>query len=370
MFAFLLSSVLLLFVTIGGAEAADVTVADVIAAVTPEEWDDAVENKIVVTINDVDDYNFNFSPSDFSLVAGNAYVLRVENNASNVGKHYYSALELFATSAMRKIQSPMAEMKADFLGDLELLTSSDGGTTAPWAEYFFVPMVPGSYYVFCSIADHEARGMNGTITVTDDNNITDTLITDWASDYTVDSKTSPDPRRSGDHEVWTDRETVEVEILSPYANMTGYAFRPSNIELTVDQGYVLRIFQTGDGIDDKHYFTATDFFRTVVTRKLQDDNGEFKFPYINAVELTDIPELAGQLTYIDLYIVPTVPGLYDVICTIDGHAAAGMNGTITVLAADVGGGEEESEDGTSGVCMHQHWLGVVVASVFVAIWAF
>jgi len=211
---------------------------------------------------------------------------------------------------------------------------SSDGMTAPWAEYFFVPMVAGTYKVFCSIDDHEARGMSGTITVTNDNNVTDTLITDWSSDYKVDTMTSLDPRRSGDHEVWNDLQTVQVEIVSPFANFTDYAFRPSNIMLKTNQAYVLKIEEIGDGTDDKHYFTAPNFFKTVVTRKLQDDSAEVKFPYINEVELTDAAELAGQVTFIDLYIVPTKAGTYPVICTINGHAAAGMNGTITVTDSD------------------------------------
>ena len=57
-----------------------------------------------------------------------------------------------------------------------------------------------------------------------------TLITDWAADYYVDTVTSEDPRRSGSHPVWTNRKTVEVEILSPNVNKTGYAFSPSDID--------------------------------------------------------------------------------------------------------------------------------------------
>ena len=329
MFAFLLSVFLL---AIACASADSLSGADIISSVTAAEWDNAADNKIVVTINE--NPNYSFSPTDLSVVAGTAYILRIENNATNTGKHYYSAPGLFATSAMRKIQTNMAEMKADFLGDVELLVPGDG--VATWVEYFFVPMVAGTYDVICTIADHALLGMNGTITVTDDNNIKDTLITDWADDYSVDTKASPDDRRSGSHPVWMDVETVEVEILSPYAppNMTGYAFSPSNLELIVGKGYILKIKQIGDGSNDKHYYTAPEFFKSVVTRKLQDASAEVKFPYINAVELTDTPELAGQETYIDLYIVPTVAGVYDVICTISGHAEAGMRGTITVVTGN------------------------------------
>jgi len=345
MLTFLLATALFA-ATVTNVDGASLTGAEVIASVTSEQWDTASANKVVVTINDGPE-NFNFNPPDLNFTAGTAYILRVENNASSTAKHYYSAPELFATSAMRKIESHMAEVKADFLGDLELLVSTDG-MMAPWAEYFFVPMAPGTYPVVCTIDDHEALGMKGTITVTDDNAISDTLVTDWSSDYKVDTKDAPDPRRSGDDPVWEDAETVQVEILSPSGDMTGYAFEPSNLELKVDQAYVLKIMHTGDGTDDKHYYSSPDFFKTVVMRKLEDHHAEFKFPYINAVELTDTAELAGKVTYIDLYLVPTVAGVYDVTCTIEGHAEAGMNGTITVTGdSDTGGTGGGGGDGSS-----------------------
>lgn len=302
--------------------------------------DRSKHNKITVTINDDADY-YNFAPRDFSLTLGQAYILRVENNATNSGKHYYTALDLYASSAIRKIQTEMAEMKADFLGDQELLAVATG----TWAEYFFVPMEAGEFPVTCTIGTHATRGMNGTITVTNDNNVADTLITDWATDYTVDTKAAPDERRSGGDPVWTTIMDVDVEILSPSADMTGYAFNPTNLELTVGQAYRLKIHHTGDGTNDKHYYTAPEFFKSVVTRKLQDANGEFKFPYMNAVELTDTAALSGQMTYLDLYIVPTVAGTFDATCTITGHAAAGMAGTITVSE---GGGDDSGAEVLAG----------------------
>jgi uncharacterized cupredoxin-like copper-binding protein len=325
---FFLPVLALLFLS--GANAAAMRGSDIISAVTSQQWTDASTNKITVTINDDADY-YNFAPRDLSLIVGQAYILRVENNATNTGKHYYTAPGLYASSAIRKIQTEMAEMKADFLGDQELLAVATGS----WSEYYFVPMAAGAFPVTCTIGSHAVKGMNGTITVTNDNAVTNTLITDWASDYTVDTKVAPDGRRSGDHAVWTTIMDIDVEIMSPNGanDMTGYAFNPTNLNLTVGQAYRFKIHHTGDGSNDKHYYTAPEFFKSVVTRKLQDANGEFKFPYMNAVELTDTPALSGKVTYMDLYIVPTVVGTFPATCTISGHAAAGMAGTITVSAA-------------------------------------
>ncbi len=64
----------------------------------------------------------------------------------------------------------------------------------------------------------------------------------------------------------------------------------------------------------------------MVTRKAQDSQAEIKVPYFKAVEL-----LAGGAAHsTDLYIVPTVPGSYELICTVAGHAELGMTGTIIV----------------------------------------
>ncbi|MBW2653114.1 MAG: hypothetical protein JRC57_08555, partial [Deltaproteobacteria bacterium] len=69
--------------------------------------------------------------------------------------------------------------------------------------------------------------------------------------------------------------------------------------------------------------TATEFYQTVVIRKAEDSKAEVKVPSFKAVEL-----LIGGST--ELFIVPTVPGEYEVVCTITGHSDKGMHGHITV----------------------------------------
>ena len=80
-----------------------------------------------------------------------------------------------------------------------------------------------------------------------------------------------------------------------------------------------------EGGSSKHYYTAAEFYQTVVIRKAEDSQAEIKAPYLRAIELL----MGGNAT---LFVVPTVLGEYDVICTIEGHVALGMGGTITVGA--------------------------------------
>jgi len=64
-----------------------------------------------------------------------------------------------------------------------------------------------------------------------------------------------------------------------------------------------------------------------VSRKTQDSDAEIKAPYFKAVELLYDAVNARSL---EMFLVPTTAGSYPVVCTIPGHADAGMTGTITV----------------------------------------
>jgi len=112
---------------------------------------------------------------------------------------------------------------------------------------------------------------------------------------------------------WSKMETVTV-------TMNEYAFSPSPIALKagVPTKLVLR-----NGGKEHHYFVAEKFFRTVATRKVQGSDGEVKAPFLAAVEV-----YAGKS--IEWFLVPTEKGTFDLLCTVQGHAANGMKGTIEV----------------------------------------
>ncbi|MEN9222857.1 MAG: sulfocyanin-like copper-binding protein [Thermostichus sp. BF3_bins_97] len=72
----------------------------------------------------------------------------------------------------------------------------------------------------------------------------------------------------------------------------------------------------------KHYFTAKDFADAVWTRKLEVAGVEIK-GQIREIELK--PGAAVEWQFI-----PLKSGVYSLVCTIPGHAEAGMLGQITI----------------------------------------
>jgi uncharacterized cupredoxin-like copper-binding protein len=128
-----------------------------------------------------------------------------------------------------------------------------------------------------------------------------------------------DDRKSGSHAVW--ETAVETAVAMEEAG-AAFTFVPPDVVLSQNTGYKLALTNAADHAS-KHYYTAAEFYKSVVLRKADDDYAEIKAPYLKAVELL----IGGSTT---LFIVPTVTGTFDVLCTITGHAAAGMTGTITV----------------------------------------
>ncbi|GAB4227889.1 MAG: cupredoxin domain-containing protein [Deltaproteobacteria bacterium] len=112
---------------------------------------------------------------------------------------------------------------------------------------------------------------------------------------------------------WSKMESVSVA-------MTEYAFSPSTIVLK--EGTPTRVVLNNAG-KAAHYFVAERFFRSIATRKIQDSNGEIKAPYFTAVEV-----YPGKT--VEWFLVPVQKGVYDLLCTVKGHAEHGMKGTIEV----------------------------------------
>ncbi len=112
---------------------------------------------------------------------------------------------------------------------------------------------------------------------------------------------------------WDSMVTVTVE-------MDEYSYEPHDLTFVAGTPYKLEIVNIGES---KHYFTAEKFFRSIALRKAQTSEGEFKAPYMKAVEV-----FPGD--QVDIYFVAVYPGIYDVVCPIPGHTEAGMTGDITV----------------------------------------
>jgi len=112
---------------------------------------------------------------------------------------------------------------------------------------------------------------------------------------------------------WSKMETVTV-------TMTEYAFIPAHIVLK--EGVPTRLVLKNAG-KEAHYFVAEQFFKGIATRKIQDSDGEIKAPSFSAVEV-----YPGKT--LEWYLVPAQKGVYDLLCTVKGHAGHGMTGKIEV----------------------------------------
>lgn len=116
---------------------------------------------------------------------------------------------------------------------------------------------------------------------------------------------------------WEAMETVNV-VLSEHD------FEPKHLKLGANKAYRMVIKNTGEA---DHYYTATEFFRSIAWRKVQTprpQGGEVKAPYFTAVE---VYKKGGT---VELFFVPVKKGSFEVICTIEDHKDKGMNGSITV----------------------------------------
>ncbi len=113
---------------------------------------------------------------------------------------------------------------------------------------------------------------------------------------------------------WSKIQTVPVVLKE-------YSYTPSTLHFKADVPYKLEIQNRGTV---KHYFTAEGFFKAIATRKVQSNtDGEIKAPYFSALEV-----FPGRS--LDMYFVPVKKGTYKLHCTITGHEAEGMHGTVII----------------------------------------
>lgn len=116
---------------------------------------------------------------------------------------------------------------------------------------------------------------------------------------------------------WDAMETITVELAE-------HSFTPQDLKLKAGQPYRLVIRNVGQ---KDHYYTATEFFKSVAWRKVQTpkpNGGEIKAPYFTAVEAY---KNGGS---VELFFVTVNKGEFDVICTIEDHKDQGMFGKIVV----------------------------------------
>jgi uncharacterized cupredoxin-like copper-binding protein len=275
-----------------GAETYVANAAEFVAAA---DWD--AKETITIELAEM-----SFTPKDIVLEAGQPYVLEIVNVGSE--KHEFSAEAFMRTVATRKAETGQSEVKVPFFTEIEVFAEKK-------VELFLIPLIPGVYDLLCEIEGHFEQGMFGTITVTGETpaspalQLADVATGAWLAD-------GPAQVAAAD---WDTMETLTIDLAE-------MSFTPKDTVLTVGQPYVIEVVNKGT---EKHEFTAEDFFKTIAFRKAEDASGEFKGPAPLEVEV-----FAGES--IELFLIPTEAGVFDLKCLIEGHFEQGMFGTITVEA--------------------------------------
>lgn len=264
------------------------------------DWDAAAEVRI-------DLGEFFFEPKDVTLEAGKPYVLKLVNTGDVV--HEFTADGFFRSAATRKAESVSSEVKVPFFTEVEVFA----GKTV---ELFVIPVIPGDYELVCFIEGHREAGMEGTITVTGSAPAVPAPVLG-------DMATGPWLQNGADiveaaSETWDAKaETIRIEAGEDAAAMF---YEPQNPVLKVGTPYVLELANVGKVV---HEYVASEFFPTVAFRKAEDAEGEYKGP-----SLTEAEVFPGM--QVDLYLIPTKAGTFEIFCEIPGHREAGMEGTVTV----------------------------------------
>lgn len=246
-----------------------------------------------------------FKPAAVSLEAGKPYVLEVANKGKK--KHEFVAKGFFRSSAVRKFENDLSEVKIPVVTEFEVFAGKG-------AEVFIIPVMPGTYEFFCEITGHREKGQEGTITVGGQPPTTPAPQVAKVAD----SGWVQNPAAIIDAANWDAAGEVRIEAGEAGDKMF---FKPKNVELKVNTPYVITIVNTGA---KKHEFVADEFMPTIAFRKAEDGSGEFK-----GLTLDEVEVFAGK--EIELFLIPTKTGTYDMLCEIEGHREKGMEGTITVV---------------------------------------
>ncbi len=112
---------------------------------------------------------------------------------------------------------------------------------------------------------------------------------------------------------WSAAETAEVVLDE-------YSFAPSKLAFRAGTAYRLSLRNTGRST---HYFGSSDFFKAVAVRQVTSAKGDSTEPYLVAIKL-------GPGERKELFFVAVAKGGYRLECTVLGHAAFGMTGTIRI----------------------------------------
>ena len=276
-----------------GADQYVANAADIVAAV---DWEKLQTVRVAMT-------EFSFDPKQLTFQAGLPY--KVEIVAAGKEKHEFTAEDFYRSVAFRKAEDAFGEVKVPYFTEIEVFAGKQ-------VDLYFVPMFPGTYPLLCEIEGHREAGMEGSITVTG-------RVPESPAPVLASVLEAPWVRNGSElvkAANWDAQQELKIEL-------TEYTFKPDTLTLRAGQPYVLELVNLGQL---KHEFTAEEFFQTVAFRKAEDEAGEFKAPAPKEIEV-----FAGKR--MELFLIPTKEGVYDLVCEIEGHLEQGMRGKIVVEKA-------------------------------------
>lgn len=264
--------------------------------VTAFDWD--TKPAVGVEVNETA-----FAPSELTFEVGIGYEFTITNTGTE--PHYFTAKDFMFEVATRKTETAESEVKTPFFDSIMI-------SPGKWVEFYFIPVAPGTY-TFTSGAEGVTDGVaTGTITVTGD------AITDPAPVFAPLSE-GPWVQDGADRVASADWDAAEVVAVE----MGDFFFKPDIVTLKADTAYKISLTNNGA---TKHEFGAVDFYLTAAVGKVVDASGEYKGPLLTVVEV-----FPGAT--VDLYVIPTVAGEYELFSEIGDDYDNGMIGSIVVEAA-------------------------------------
>lgn len=117
---------------------------------------------------------------------------------------------------------------------------------------------------------------------------------------------------------WRDAEVVTIELGD-------HVFSPDEVILKQNKPYKLVL----DNISRKHAHDLVDpaLFHAVVMAKVRVNGVTINTPHIHNAKLRPNNKAV-------FYLLPVKPGEYEIFCSIPNHREDGMEGTITIVAAN------------------------------------
>lgn len=238
------------------------------------------------------------TPSNLELVAGKPYVIEISNTDSV--EHGLSALDFLRASAVRKAESPGAEIKVTLMREIYVLPGK-------MMELFVVPVIPGVTAMNGLTDGAVVSGMTGTISVTGSAPTTPKpVIEPFSTVGEIAGAAAAD---------WSTAAAVTVEMVD---NGDAHFFKPKVITLKVNEPVILTFANKGNIL---HVFDTPDFLKTCAFWKVVNAEGSVFGGKVRPADLE-----AGGVA--NLYIIPTKVGTYKLAD--EAPEMASMQATIVV----------------------------------------